>query len=448
MQVTQTLSDGLKREYRVVVNAAELASRQDARINELKGQINIQGFRPGKVPVAHIKRIHGKSIMAETIESIIEEANSKIATDGGYKFASAPKPALPEDEADAMKVINGNADLDYAVSFEILPKIEVGDLKAVTVEKPVAVVSDAEVQEMLGKMAKSNREYEPKTGAAVLEDSLKIDFVGSIDGEEFEGGAGKDAQLVLGSNTFIPGFEEQLIGKNAGDACEVNVTFPENYGAAHLANKAAVFKVNVNSVESPKAREINDDMAVMMGFESLEKLTTAVKERLEGEYAGLSRTKAKRSLLDGLDKAYAFDLPEGLVTQEFNNVWGQVQSEMAASQKTFEQEDTTEEKAKEDYAKIANRRVRLGLLLAEIGEKQNITVTDEELTRAVIEQVRQFPGQEKQIYDYLRQNQQALASMRAPIFEDKVVDYLLGEVTLNEKSVTKEELFVEDDVNI
>lgn len=446
MQVTQTLKDGLKREYRVQVSIAELAEKAESRLEELRGTVNIPGFRKGKVPTSHLKRMYGRSVMAETIDKTVNEVNTKIATDNTYRFAGVPNPKLPEDEAEALKVFDGHADLDYVVQFEILPEIPATDLSAISVEKPVCEVSEEELNDALKNLANSNREYDEKTDAAAKDDALTIDFLGTIDGVAFDGGQADDARLVLGSGQFIPGFEEQLIGSKAGDDVTVTVTFPADYQAADLAGKEAKFACHVSKVEAPKDRAIDEDLAKMVGFESLDKLKDAVKENLGGNYAQASRAKVKRALLDSLDKAYSFELPPSLVEQEFNNVWGQVTSDLQANNKTFEDEGSTEDKAKAEYQAIAERRVRLGLVLAEVGDKNAITVTDDELTRSVIEQVRRYPGQEKQIYDYFKSNQQALAALRAPIFEEKVVDHLLAQVQVVEKAVSKEELFkVEDE---
>lgn len=447
MQVTATLSEGLKREFRVVVPVADLAARADARLDDLKGRVNINGFRPGKVPTAHLKKLYGRAVLAETIEALVGEANQKIVADNGFKLAQEPAVKLPEAQEEAQAVFEGKADLDYTVAFEVLPAIQLADFKGIKVEKPVVEPSEADIQDMLETMAKQNRPFEPKAEGSAAEngDRLTIGFVGTIDGEKFEGGSAEDIPLELGSNSFIPGFEDQLVGVKAGEDKLVKVKFPTNYMAENLAGKDAEFAVTVKTIEKPGERAIDEEFAKMVGFEDLAKLKAAVSDRLKSEYAAAARRKVKRSLLDALDEKHAFDLPQTLVDQEFDSVWRQVTQDLESRGKTFADEDTTEEKAQAEYRAIAERRVRLGLVLAEIGEKAQIKVSDEEVSRAVVERARQFPGQEQQVWDYYRKTPQALASLRAPIFEEKVVDYILELADVSEKTVTKDELFKDND---
>jgi len=442
MQVTATVNEGLKREFRVVVPVSDLATRAEARLDELKGRVQINGFRPGKVPKAHLKKLYGRAVLAETIEALVGETNTQIVKDNGFKLAMEPAVKLPEAEEAANAVFAGKADLDYTVAFEVLPSFAVADLKTIAVERPVVEPTDVDVDAMVDTIAKQNRPFEAKTeGMTEIGDRLSISFVGTIDGEAFEGGSGDDISLEIGSNTFIPGFEEQLIGVAPGAEKTVNVTFPGNYGAAHLAGKAAVFAVTVKSIERPVDRAVDEDLAKTIGFDDVAALKAAIRERLKGEYAAAARRKVKRTLLDALDAAHAFDLPPTLVEQEFGIVWGQVTNDLQNRAKTFAGEGTSEEAAREDYRKIAERRVRLGLVLAEIGEKAQIQVTDDEVTRAVVERARQYPGQEQQVWEYYRNNAQALASLRAPIFEEKVVDHVLTLAQVTDKTVTKDELF-------
>lgn len=447
MQVTATLSEGLKREFRVVVPVTDLAARADARLDDLKGRVNINGFRPGKVPTAHLKKLYGRAVLAETIEALVGEANQKIVADNGFKLAQEPSVKLPEAEAEAKAVFDGTADLDYTVAFEVLPTIQLADFKGIKVERPVVEPAEADVQAMLETMAKQNRPFEAKPAGAAAEsgDRLTIGFVGTIDGEKFEGGTAEDIQLELGSNSFIPGFEDQLVGVKAGEDRVVKVKFPSNYMAENLAGKDAEFAVTVKAIEKPGERAIDEEFAKMVGFEDLAKLKAAVSDRLKSEYAAASRRKVKRALLDALDEKHAFDLPQTLVDQEFESVWRQVSQDLESRGKTFTDEETTEEKARAEYRAIAERRVRLGLVLAEIGEKAQIKVSDEEVSRAVVERARQFPGQEQQVWDYYRKTPQALASLRAPIFEEKVVDYILELADVTEKPVSKDELFKDND---
>ena len=445
MQVTETLSDGLKRAFQVVVPAAALDARASERLNELKGQVKLNGFRPGKVPVAHLKRMYGKSVMSEVIEQAVNETNGKIVEERGFRLALQPKVVLPENEDEARSLLDGGKDLAYTLEIEILPKIELGDFKSIAIERPVAEVSEAEVDEMVGRIADANRPFVAKDGPAAEGDRVTIDFVGSVDGVNFPGGTGQDMPVVIGSKGFIPGFEEQLVGISAGESKTLDVTFPEAYGEASLAGKPASFAVTAKSVEAPGELALDDEFAKTLGQESLDKLKETVRGRIGQEHAGASRQKVKRALLDALDTQYRFDVPEGLVEQEFLGVWNRVQQDLAAQNRSFEDEGTTEDAARADYRRIAERRVRLGLVLAEIGERNNIQITDEELTRAAVEQARQFPGQEQQVWDYFRRNPQAMATLRAPLFEEKVVDFLLGEADVTEKTVSKDELYKEDE---
>jgi trigger factor len=309
----------------------------------------------------------------------------------------------------------------------------------------VTEISDAELQEGLDRMAKQNRKFSAKEEAAATGDRLTIDFAGKIDGTPFDGGTGTDVQIELGAGQFIPGFEDQLVGTKASERRMVNVTFPENYTAQQLAGKAAEFDVTVKKVEAPGEAKIDDDLAKAFGLDNLEALKRALRERVGRDFAAQSRRKLKKGLLDALDKAYDFELPPSLVEKEFEGIWSGMVEEMGRNQKTFADEETTEEKAREDYRRIAERRVRLGLVLAEVGERAGVKIADEEVTQAIVERARQFPGQEKVVWDYYRKNRQALAEIRAPIFEEKVVDHLLGQVKVADKKVAKEALFADED---
>ncbi|MFG1347120.1 trigger factor [Xanthobacter autotrophicus DSM 431] len=444
MQVTETQADGLKRAFRVVVSAADLDAKADARLNELKGQVKLNGFRPGKVPTAHLKRVYGKSVYSEVIEQTVNETNGKIVEERGFKLALQPKVKL-SDGQQGETLLDGGKDLAYDVELEILPKIELGNFKEISVEKPVVEVTDAEVDETVQRIADANRPFSPKEGPAAEGDRVTIDFTGYVDGEKFQGGEGQDIDVLIGSKGFIPGFEEQLVGASAGENRTLSVTFPEAYAAKELAGKAASFEVTVKSVDAAGAVALDDEFAKTLGQESLEQLKETVKGRIVQEHAGAARQKVKRALLDALDAQHQFEVPAGLVEQEFNGVWSRVNEDLAGQGRTFADEGTSEEEARNDYLKIAERRVRLGLVLAEIGERNNIQVSDEEVTRAVVERARQFPGQEQQVWEYYRRTPEALASVRAPLFEEKVVDFLLELANVTEKKVTKEELYKEEE---
>jgi len=447
MQVTETLSEGLKREYKVVVPAAELDAKVNARLDELKERVRINGFRPGKVPVTHLKRMYGRSAMAEVIEATVRDTNNQIVIEHGYKLAAEPKVTLPTEEGAIEQLINGKTDLNYTMALEIVPPITLGDFKTIKLTKLTADVSDAEVDQGLERIVQQNRPYTPRAPGekAAKDDRVTISFAGTIEGEPFEGGSGDDSVVLIGSNTFLPGFEDQLIGITSGETRTLKVTFPQHYMKQELAGKDAGFVVTAKSIETPGTVAADDAFAQSLGLESLAKLRDAVKDSIAREHTGMSRQKLKRRLLDELDKMHKFEPPPTLVEEEFERVWKSVLSELETEHKTFADEGTTEEKAKAEYRAISERRVRLGLVLAEIGEKNNITVTEEELSRAVMERARQFTGQEQRVWDYYRQNPQAVAALRAPIFEEKVVDFLLELASVTESKVWRDELYKDDD---
>jgi len=445
MQVTETSSTGLKREYRVVVPATDLEAKVNARLDDLKGKVQLRGFRPGKVPVAHLKRLYGKSAMAEVIEATVQEANSKIVTDHGYRLAVEPKVVLPTEEGAVEGVIEGRADLAYTVEMEIVPAITLADFKSIKLTRLTAEVSDEQIDKALQTIADQNRPFVAKQEGAANGDRVTLNFEGSLEGVPFEGGSGEDVPLIMGAGQFIPGFEENLSGLKAGDSKTFEVKFPDDYRATRLAGKNATFAVTIKAVDAPGAVTIDDEFAKTLGAESLAKLREAVKERIAREHSLASRQKLKRALLDQLDERHKFEPPPSLVEQEFGNVWSQVENDLKQQNRTFEDEGTTEEKAREEYRGIAERRVRLGLVIAEIGEKNNIKVTDDQLRNAVMEQVRQYPGQERQIWEYYQKNPNALAALRAPLFEDKVVDFLVELADVTDKAVSRDELFKEDE---
>ena len=450
MQVTETTNEGLKREFRVTLAATDLETRVTERLTEMKDRVRISGFRPGKVPVSHLKKIYGRSVMAETIDQMVRETNAKIVTDRGLKLATEPKITLPEDKGEVENVISGKTDLSYTVAVEVVPQIALADFKAIMLEKLVADITDLDVDEAVRRLAEQNRTYTAKPEGAQAEsgDRVVVSFKGTVNGEPFEGGSGENVPVDIGSNTFIPGFEDQLLGIAAGETRTVNVTFPDQYAAEKLAGQAATFEVVAKSIEKPTEITIDDAFATSLGVESVEKLRQAVRERIGQEYAAASRQKLKRELLDKLDVLHKFEAPPTLVEQEFTNVWNTVLADLKSQNRTFEQEGTTEEKAREEYRNIADRRVRLGLVLAEIGDKNNIRVNDDEISRAVIERARQYPGREREVLDFYQKNSNALATVRAPIYEEKVVDFIVELADVVEKKVTKEELFKEDEVEL
>ncbi len=447
MQVTETLSQGLKREYKVVFPAKDLAQRLDGQLAEMKDKVRINGFRPGKVPSAHLKRLYGRSVMADVLQAAINEANRKIIEDNSLKIAMEPKVDFPENQAEVEAALEAKGDLSIAVKIEVIPDFDVTSFADVEITRLKADVPEEEIQQTIDRMASQNRTYETKAEGAASEkgDKLTIDFVGKLGEELFEGGTGADIDLVLGSGQFIPGFEEQLMGAKAGDERTVNVKFPENYTATNLAGRDASFAVTVKAVAAPGELKLDDEFAKQFGFDELAKLKDAIKSNIEKDFIRAGRDKVKRSLLDALDKKYSFELPGGLVSQEFDGIWAQVESGQKAGGKSFAEEGTTEEAARLDYRKIAERRVRLGLVLAEVGRVNEIQITDDEMTQALLERARQFPGQEKMVWDYYRNNREALNELRAPLYEEKVVDHIVAQAKVTDQTVSKEELFKVDE---
>ncbi len=441
MQVTETVSDGLKRELKVTVARPKIQEKVDSRLQEMKQRANIKGFRPGKVPVEHLRRLYGRSITTEVLQQTISETSQQALAERDERPAQQPQINLPEESEGVENVISGDADLEYTMSFEIIPEMELADLRKLKLEKQVAEVEEEDIEKSMTQLLESSATYEPKDGPAEDGDQVKVDFVGKIDGEPFEGGSAEDIAVVIGKNQFIPGFEEGLVGAKPGEERTVSVTFPQEYGAEHLAGKDAQFDVTVKEVGAPKLPEANDEFAQTMGFESIDKLHEAIRDKLSKELEQASRTKLKRQLLDELDNAHDFALPASLVDQEFEELWRQTTQQMERSGQSFEDRGTTEEDERERNRKLAERRVRLGLVLAEIGQRNNIEVTDEEMKRAMMDQARQYPGQEKQVIEYFQNNPNALMELRGPVFEEKVVDYALAMADVTEKPVSKDELF-------
>jgi trigger factor len=449
MQVTETLSEGLKHEFKISVPASDLDAKADAKLVDLKDKVRLNGFRPGKVPVAHLKKVYGRSVMAETIDQTIRDTNTQLFSDRGFRLATEPKITMPTEQKEVEELLSGKSDLTYTVAIEVVPPIQLADFKSFQVEKLVADVTDVEIDEAIKRIADNNRSYTAKGEGdkAASGDRVTVNFKGTINGEAFEGGTGEGIQVQIGSNTFIPGFEDQLIGIGAGETRTLKVSFPKNYLNDKLAGQPAEFETTATLIEVPQDVTIDDEFAKSLGLESLDKLKEAARERLVAEFAATTRQRVKRALLDRLDEAHRFDAPPSLVDEEFNLMWNSVKAEMDSAGKTFTDEDTTEDKAKEEYRKIADRRVRLGLVLSEIGEKNKITVTDDEVGRAVIERARQVPGREKEVWDYYRNNANALAQLRAPIYEDKVVDFILELANVTEKKVSREELYKDDEAD-
>jgi trigger factor len=446
MQIIEKSGEGLSRVFGVMVPATELGKKLDARIAEIAPQLNLKGFRPGKVPQAHVRRLYGKSLMSEVIEQTLSESSQKVLDDNNLRVASQPD-LKPESDMD--KVLEGKADLAYEMAIEVMPDFQPIDPATIKLTRPVHTPTDKEIDEALAELAKENRTYETRTGKAPKAkdgDLAVIDFVGKIDGEPFEGGAATDAELVIGSGRFIPGFEEQLIGAKPGAKVVVKVTFPEDYQVDTLKGKAAEFDVEVKEVKAPVDSPADDEFAKRLGLEDLEALKTALKGQLESQFASASRFKLKRALLDVLDTSHAFDLPPRMVDAEFAMIWQQVEADKARDGLAEEDQGKSEEQLKSEYRKIAERRVRLGLVLAEIGRAHGVAVTDQELAQAMRTEAMRYRGQEQQIFDLLRQNPNAQAQLRAPLYEDKVVELLFGLAEIKDKKVSKAELMKDDEL--
>ncbi len=433
MQVTETLKDGLKRGYEITVSAAELDAKVDAKLVEAQPEIEMKGFRKGKVPMPLLKRQFGKRLLGEAMQDAIDGAMDQHFKDTGDRPAQRPEVKMTNEdwsEGDDVKV---------ALNYEALPEVSLPEYDGIALERMVVKAEDAAVDEALGNLAKSAQNFEDKDGAAADGDQVTIDFVGRIDGEPFEGGAAEDFPLVLGSGQFIPGFEEQLTGVSAGDEREVNVTFPQDYGNADLAGKEAVFSCTVKEVRAPEPMPIDDSLATRYGVESLDAFKGQIRERLESEYGQASRALLKRAVLDQLDEKVSFDLPPSLVDAEAKQIahqlWHDENSDVAPDDHSHGAIEPDEE-----HVKLAERRVKLGLLLAELGSKAEIEVTDAEMTQAVMAQARQYPGQEREFFEFVQKNPQVQQQLRAPIFEDKVVDHIVEKANVAEREVSKEEL--------
>ena len=443
MQIKELEAEGLSKTFAVTVPKEDLATKLEAKIKEMQPQVSLKGFRPGKVPTSHIRKMFGQSIMNDIVQEVVNESSQKAINDNKIRPAGQPQIDL---RANGEAVTKGTADLEYTMKVESIPDFDPVNPEKLKFTKLVHTATKKDIDERLKELASSQKTYKKKakTAKAKKDDAVLIDFVGTVDGVAFEGGAMEGHQLVLGSGTFIPGFEDQLIGAKAGDELDVKVTFPDPYQSADLAGKDAVFATKVIEVQGAKDSEIDDDFAKKFGMEDAEALKTAVKEQYETELEGQSRLRLKRAILDELDKKHKFDLPPGMVEAEFTNIWNQVQAEKEAGNLDEEDEKKTDKQLEKDYRKIAERRVRLGLVLAEMGQKHEIQITNEELQQAMVTEARQYPGQEQQVIEFYQKNPQAIAQLRAPIYEEKVVDLIVEKAKMTDKKVDKDTLFEED----
>ncbi len=433
MQVTETLNEGLKRGYAITIPASELEAKVNEKLVEAQPEIEMKGFRKGKVPMPLLKKQFGARLMGEVMQEAVDGAMNKHFEETGHR------PALQPDVKMTNEDWKEGDDVNVEMSYEALPEIPEVDLSGVSLEKLVVKAEEEAVAEALNNLAETAKEFEARAEGAAAEDGdqVVIDFLGKVDGEAFDGGAAEDYPLVLGSNSFIPGFEAQLVGTKAGEEKDVTVTFPEEYGAAHLAGKEAVFTCTVKEVKAPKAAEINDDLAKKFGAEDLDQLKGQISERLEAEYKGAARQVMKRAALDALDALVSFELPPTLVEAEAKQIAHQLWHE--ENPEVHDHNHGAIEPT-EEHNKLAERRVRLGLLLAEMGQKAEVEVTDAEMTQAIMSQARQYPGQERQFFEFIQQNAQMQQQLRAPIFEDKVIDLVFAKANVTEKEVSKEDL--------
>lgn len=439
MQVTEIAADGLKREYKVTVPADEIETRVRTRLERLAKTIRVPGFRPGKAPLPLLKKQYGRSILGEVLEEAVDEGSKR--TIGENQLRPALRPKIEVTSFDEGK------DLEFELKLEVLPEVPAVELQGLSLTRLVAEPPPERVEEAIQAFARSRQKFEAPTEPrpAQADDQVVIDFVGRIDGEAFEGGTGNDVTLRLGSNSMVPGFEEQLIGAQPGESREVKITFPADYAHAPLAGKEAVFTVTVRDVKAPVPIAIDEEWAKELGFDSLEELRETFAKRFIQEYQNVSRMRLKRALLDQLAESYSFDVPQGMVDLEFEAIWKQLKDEMERTGSTFEDLGKGEEEVKAEYRSIAERRVRLGLILSDIGTRNEIKVESEELQQAVMREAMRFPGQERKVFEFFKSNAQALEQLRAPIFEDKVCDFIFTRAQVTDETVTPEELMKDPD---
>ncbi len=444
MQITETLAEPLRREFTIVVDVKDLDERLTGRVTEMQPKIHMKGFRPGKAPVSFLKKAYRKSLMGEIVNDAINKSSEQVLKDKALKPATTPRVDFVND---LENVIEGKADLAFTMKVDLMPDFTLANLSSLKAERLVADVEDGAVDEALGRLADSQKVYTDKGEGAVAEmgDVITIDFKGTIDGVAFDGGASEGFDLTLGSGAFVPGFEDQLVGTKAGDERTVAVTFPEDYGAAKLAGKAAEFAVKVHAVKAASPVAIDDELAKKLGLDSLDVLKDRVRDQLKSDYGRTSRTHMKRRILDSLDESHSFDLPKGMVDAEFDNIWKQVEAELKREGASPEDEGKSEDEMKAEYRAIAERRVRLGLVLAKIGEQNAITIGQDEVNRALAARAQQFPGQEKQVIEFYANNPQAMAEIRVPLFEDKVIDFLGELMEVKDRKVSREILFLDPD---
>ncbi len=439
MQVQELKNEGLSREYSVTISVSDIDARIDARLGEIGGDVRIPGFRPGKAPIKVLRQRYGKAVMGEVLEKAVTETSQEVLDERELRPAVQPKIEIQSFEE--------GKDLIYTIGVDLMPEIEPMDFSTLSLTRLKAKAGDEEIGEAIERMAKDFRNSAPieEDRGAESGELVVMDFVGKLDGEAFEGGSAEGHRLELGSGRFIPGFEDQLIGVKKGDDVTVNVTFPEDYNAPNLAGKDAVFEVKVHDIEAFADTEIDDAFAQSLGLENLDQLKTQMRERIEKDYGDLARGRLKRELLDKLSDAHDFEVPPAMVDSEFDQIWTQYERAQAAGETDPEDEGKSEDDLKEEYRKIAHRRVLLGMLLSEVGRKNEITVGQEEVNRAIVTEAQKYPGQEQQVLEFYQNNAEANASLRAPLMEDKVIDFILEMAQVEEQEVSVEDLMKDPD---
>jgi trigger factor len=433
MQVTETVAEGLKREFTVVIPAQSFKERIETRLKDRQRSMRLPGFRPGKVPMALVAKHWRQQVTGEELQSTIGDSSAQIVSDRGLRPAGQPKIEITN--------FSDDADLEYKMALELLPEIEPMDLSQLELTRTQVEVPEAEIEQALERLATDQAKSEPvpEPRPAAKDDVVVADFVGRIDGVEFEGGKAEGHYIRIGSNQLIPGFEDQLVGAMPGEKREVKVTFPADYPRRELADKAAVFDVEVKELRHLLPAAIDDELAKSLGLDSLEALRQRVREQLEGEYGAASRTRLKRQLLDKLAENHNFEMPPGMVESEFQQIWSQVEADRQAGRTDPDDKDKSDDELKAEYRSIAERRVKLGLLLSEIGRRSQVEVKQDEIARAVMSEARRYPGQERKVMDFYQNNPDALARVRAPLYEDKVVDYILDTAKVTERKISPEQ---------
>ena len=433
MQVTETVAEGLKREFTVVIPAQSFKERIETRLKDRQRSMRLPGFRPGKVPMALVAKHWRQQVTGEELQSTIGDSSAQIVSDRGLRPAGQPKIEITN--------FSDDADLEYKMALELLPEIEPMDLSQLELTRTQVEVPEAEIEQALERLATDQAKSEPvaEPRPAAKDDVVVADFVGRIDGVEFEGGKAEGHYIRIGSNQLIPGFEDQLVGAMPGEKREVKVTFPADYPRRELADKQAVFDVEVKELRQLLPAAIDDELAKSLGLDSLEALRQRVREQLESEYGAASRTRLKRQLLDKLAENHNFEMPPGMVEAEFQQIWSQVEADRQAGRTDPDDKDKSEDELKAEYRSIAERRVKLGLLLSEIGRRSQVEVKQDEIARAVMSEARRYPGQERKVIDFYQNNPDALARVRAPLYEDKVVDYILDTAKVTERKISPEQ---------